>query len=196
MEHATRRAILNSPLYLMEFKHLGVIGLLKDVLVTRNIDLEYGQEPSRLLCSLVRLYMLHPDRSIVHEILSARGFAYTTAFAAIHVRCYWSSLDIHKALTPLLSNYTKIHVSGLKALGLQGHVPLDVFVETLLRQPSTLSKCNKTFAPMGCLRLPLLTKRELFELSGKLRPLSEELQEMLKEKAAENGSHAEANVVI
>lgn len=73
MEHATRRAILNSPLYLMEFKHLGVIGLLKDVLVTRNIDLEYGQEPSRLLCSLVRLYMLRPDRSIVHEILSARA---------------------------------------------------------------------------------------------------------------------------
>lgn len=186
MEHATRRAILNSPLYLMEFKHLGIIGLLKDVLQTRWIDLEYSQEPSRFLCALVRLYMLRPNREIIYEILSVKNFTYATAFAAIHVRCYWSSLDIHRVLTPLLSNYTKVRVSGVEAVGLQGYVPFDTLIETILRQPSTLSKHDKTFISIGCLRLPLLTKREIFEMSGKLRPLSEELQEILQTKEASN----------
>ena len=191
MEHTTRRAILNSPLYLMEFKHLGVIGLLKDVLLTRNIDLKYGREPSRFLCALVRLYMLHPDRSIVNEMLSVKNFSYANAFAAIHVRCYWPSLDIHKALTPLLSNYTKIHVSGLESFGLQGHIPLDVLIEALLWQSTTPFEHTKAFTSLGCLRLPLLIRREIFELSTKLRPLSEELHEMLKEKAADGDSQAE-----
>lgn len=191
MEHTTRRAILNSPLYLMEFKHLGVIGLLKDVLLTRNIDLKYGREPSRFLCALVRLYMLHPDRSIVNEMLSVRNFAYANAFAAIHVRCYWPSLDIHKALTPLMSNYTKIHVSGLESFGLQGHIPLMYLLRLFCGSLRPRLSILRLFTLLGCLRLPLLTRREIFELSTKLRPLSEELHEMLKEKAADGDSQAE-----
>lgn len=177
----------------MEFKHLGLVGLLKDVLLTRCIDLEYGQEPSRFLCSLVRLYMLHPNRAIIYEILSVKNFTYATAFAAIHVRCCWSSLDIHKALTPLLSNYTKIRVTGIESSELHGYVPFDILIEALLQQPSTLSKHDKAFTPMGCLRLPLLIKREVFEMSGKLRPLSEELQKMLKTKEAGDDLQAESN---
>jgi pre-mRNA-splicing factor 38A len=157
MEYITRQKIYDSRFWKEECFGLTAADVLEKTATTLScIGGTYGgnHRPSKFLCLILKLLQLQPDLDLVLEFINQDHFKYVRALGAFYLRLTARPVDIHEALEPLYSDYSKLRFRGVTEWKL---MHMDEFVDELFTQPFACS-----------IAMPRLPHRETLRAEGYL----------------------------
>jgi pre-mRNA-splicing factor 38A len=158
MEYITRQKVYDSRFWKEECFGMTAADVLEKA--AKNLSCiggTYGgnHRPSKFLCLILKLLQLQPDLDLVMEFIKQDHFKYVRALGAFYLRLTARPVDIHEALEPLYSDYSKLRFRGVTEWKL---IHMDEFVDELFTQAFACS-----------IAMPRLPRRETLQAEGYLQ---------------------------
>ncbi|CAM9128179.1 unnamed protein product, partial [Heterosigma akashiwo] len=162
--------ILRMKIYGARYWKEDCFGLSAETLVDKAMDLShvggtYGgnRKPTKLICLMLKLLQLQPEKEIIIEFIKNEEYKYVRALGAFYLRLVGKPADIYQYLEPLYNDYRKLRFREIMGWKI---VHMDEFIDGLLRDEYC---CD--------LALPHLPKRQLLEDALMLEPRRSALEE-------------------
>ena len=173
--------IIRTRIYDCKYWKEECFALTAELLVDKAMDLKYiggvyaNVKPTPFLCLTLKMLQIQPDKDIVIEFIKQDDdkYLYLRALGSFYFRIVYSSLDCHKYLSPLLSDYRKLRV--LDRNGIFSLTYIDAFIDDLLREDRV---CDVI--------LPRIQKRWVHEGNNELEPRVSLLEDDLEDLESES----------
>jgi len=185
IEKITREKIYSSTFWKEE-----CFGLNASTLIDKAVKLQYVcglhgtfRLPSPFLCLALKMLQLSPERDITLEFINQEQFKYVRILGAFYLRLVGNSVEVFRHLEPLYEDFRKIRVRIHDGFEIT-HV--DEIVEKLLWDEDLFD----TKLPRLANRTTLISTRQL---PKRVSPLSDELEELMKEEEIRMKASAEKN---
>jgi len=143
------------------------------------------QKPSKFLCLILKMLQIQPEKEIVYEFIKNADYKYVSALGCFYLRLLGRQEEIYECLEPLYNDYRKLRYRQRD--GKYTIIRMDEFIDELLTRETS---CEVV--------LPRISKRQLLEETGTLKPRSSALEDLdeddeaLIEESKENGDNAES----
>mmetsp|Transcript_22437 Transcript_22437/g.29097 ORF Transcript_22437/g.29097 Transcript_22437/m.29097 type:complete len:397 (-) Transcript_22437:203-1393(-) len=162
--------ILRMKIYGARYWKEECFGLTAETLVDKAMDLKYiggtyggNRKPTKLLCLILKMLQLQPEKEIIIEFIKNEDYKYVRALGAFYLRLVGKPADIYQYLEPLYNDYRKLCFRNIMGWEIKH---MDEFIDVLLREEYS---CD--------LALPHLPKRQLLEDALMLEPRRSALEE-------------------
>lgn len=152
------------------------MGLNAETIVDEAIKLEYvagtyggARKPSKFLVLVLKLLQICPDREIVLEYIKNKDYKYISALAAFYLRLVGNAVEIYTTLEALYSDNRKLRFRNQD--GTFKIIYMDEFIDLMLTSESL---CDTN--------LPIISKRNILEENGQLKPRVSILEQELEKE--------------